>query len=133
MELVVDANILFSALIKDSFTAKLFFKDRLRLYTSEFIIDEFHKYEELILKKTKRSPEEFAEIFSTLQEIIRVIPEEEYVSFIDEAKRISPDEKDVAYLALAMKLNCALWSNDKALKDQEAVKVFSTSEVAQLV
>lgn len=133
MKLVVDANILFSALIKDSFTAKLFFKERLRLYTAEFIIDEFHKYEELILKKTKRSPEQFAEIMVVLQKVITVVPQEEYAPFMDEAKRISPDEKDVAYFALAMKLHCALWSNDKALKEQKTVKVYSTSEVAQVV
>lgn len=133
MELVVDANILFSALIKDGFTAKLFFNERLRLYTSEFILDEFRKYEELILKKTKRSPEDFAEIMVAMQELITVIPKEEYVSFMGKAKEVSPDEKDVAYLALAMKLNCALWSNDKALKKQEVVKVYASSEVKGLV
>lgn len=133
MELVVDANILFSALIKDGFTAKLFFNERLRLYTSEFILDEFRKYEELILKKTKRSPEDFAEIMVAMQELITVIPKEEYVSFMGKVKEVSPDEKDVAYLALAMKLNCALWSNDKALKKQEVVKVYASSEVKGLV
>ena len=132
MELVVDANILFSALIKDGFTAKLFFNERLRLYTSEFILDEFRKYEELILKKTKRTPKDFIEIMIAMRELITVIPEEEYDSFMSKAKEISPDEKDVAYIALAMKLNCALWSNDKALKNQEVVKVYTSSEVKEL-
>lgn len=133
MELIVDANILFSALIKDGFTAKLFFNERLRLYTSEFIFEEFSKYEELILKKTKRTPEEFTEIMTILREKITVIPEEDYASFVKKSEEISPDEKDVAYIALAMKLKCALWSNDKALKEQDFIKVYSSSEVKELV
>ena len=131
MQLVVDANILFSALIKDGFTARLFFEEELKLYTAEFIIDELGKYEELILKKTKRSPEKFAEIMTALNEIITVIPEEEYARFMEKAKEISPDPKDVAYFALALKLQCGIWTNDKALKEQDVVKIFSTSDVAQ--
>jgi predicted nucleic acid-binding protein len=68
-----------------------------------------------------------------LQEIITVIPQEEYETHIQEAKEISPDKRDAAYFALALKLRCAIWSNDKLLKEQEAVKVFFTSEVKLLV
>jgi predicted nucleic acid-binding protein len=53
MRLFVDANILFSALIKDSLTAKILVDDRLKLYTPEFLFEEFAKYEDYILKKTK--------------------------------------------------------------------------------
>ncbi len=131
MRLVVDANILFAALMKDGLTAKLFFEEELQLYTAEFIIEEFAKYEQLILQKTKRSAEEFAEIVRALHELITVIPKEEYARYLTEARRISPDQKDVAYLALALKLQCGIWTNDKALKEQEAVTIFSTSELLQ--
>ncbi len=133
MRLVVDANILFSALIKDGFTAKLFFKDNLYLYTPEFIIEEFEKYEHLILKKTKRSPEEFKDIMVMFREIVTVVPEDEYSKFMECAEGISPDEKDFAYFALAIRLKCPIWSNDKALKNQNSVKVFSTVEVKGMV
>jgi len=133
MQLVVDANVLFSALITDGFTAELLFEGELKLYTAEFIIDEFLKYKDEILKKSKRSPESFNGFMHTLQQIITVIPQEEYDVFFEKARDVSPDKRDAAYFALALKLNCAIWSNDKLLKDQEAVKVFSTSEVAQLV
>jgi predicted nucleic acid-binding protein len=40
MELVVDANIFFSALIKDGVTRKPFFNDRLQFYTPEYIFQD---------------------------------------------------------------------------------------------
>ena len=129
MELVVDANILFSALIKDSLTAELLFDERLKLYAPEFIVDEFMKHQGLILKKTSRTKSDFVQIMHDLKEIITVIPEEEYSENINGAKSVSPDDKDVLYFALAMKLKCAIWSNDKLLKEQNKVKVYSTPDI----
>ena len=133
MELVVDANILFSALIKNSVTAELLFEDSLKLYTPEFIIEEFFNYEDIILKKTSRSRESFIQIMHALKEVITVIPKKEYISFFEKAKTISPDEKDVLYFALAIKMNCGIWSNDKKLKEQNKVLVYSTTEVMNFV
>jgi len=133
MILVIDANILFSALIKDSLTAELIFNEDLKLYTCEFIIEEFFKYEEEIMKKTHRTREQFITIMHQLKDIITVIPKEEYSHLIAEAERFSPDPKDVMYFALAMKLNGIIWSNDKLLKKQDKVKVYLTSEIMQRV
>jgi predicted nucleic acid-binding protein len=59
MKLVVDANILFAALIKEGSTAELLISDKLQLFAPEFLFTEFAKYEEFILKKTHRSDAEF--------------------------------------------------------------------------
>ncbi len=56
MEVVLDANILFAALIKDDFTSELIFSDKLRLFALDFLISEFYSYERLILVKTNRKP-----------------------------------------------------------------------------
>lgn len=133
MILVIDANILFSALIKDSLTAELIFNEDLKLYTCEFIIEEFFKYEKEIMKKTHRAREQFITIMHQLRDIITVIPKEEYSHLIAEAEKFSPDPKDVMYFALAMKLNGSIWSNDKLLKKQDKVKVYLTNEIVQLV
>ena len=53
--------------------------------------------------------------------------------FQKEAEKISPGLKDTQYLALALKLNCAIWSNDKKLKEQDKVKVYSTNELLQVL
>jgi putative PIN family toxin of toxin-antitoxin system len=133
MILVVDANILFSALIKDSSTAKLLFEESLNLCTSEFIIQEFFKYEDMILKKTHRTKEQFIQIMHMLKDIITVVPKEEYSDFMSEAESISPDEKDTLYFALALKFRCGIWSNDKRLRTQDKIKVYSTNDVMKFI
>ena len=64
MKLIVDANILFAALIKKNLTSNLLFKNDLHLYTSEFIFEEFEKYKKLIHEKTERTSEEIEEFFN---------------------------------------------------------------------
>lgn len=133
MILIIDANVLFSALIKNSLTAELIFHEDILLSTPEFIIAEFLKYENLLLKKMHKTREEYIQIMHMLKDIITVVPMEEYSGFIEEAEKISPDPKDTLYLALAMKLKCAVWSNDKKLKEQDKVKVYSTNEIVEMI
>jgi len=132
MKLVVDANILFAALIKEGSTAELLISDKLQLFAPEFLFTEFAKYEEPILKKTHRSREEFTQFFDLLKEQITIIPKKEIIPFIDKAEKISPDPKDTVHLALAFALKSNIWSNDKKLKQgQEEVTVFSTEELIE--
>lgn len=133
MILVIDANILFSALIKDSLTAELLFEENLKLYSPDFFTKKFLKYQNFILNKTLRSKEEFIQIMHMLNEIITVTPKKEYFEFMKEAEKISLDKKDVTYLALALKFNCGIWSNDKKLKELSKVKIYSTNDIRELL
>jgi len=130
MDIIVDANILFAALIKDNVTAELLVRNDFHLYAPEFIFEEFEEYKELILKKTERTPDEFERFLNILQRRITLVPKEELIDFLDQAKRISPDQKDVPYIAVALKLRCPIWSNDKDLKEkQNKVKIYHTHEL----
>ena len=51
MDLIVDANVLFAALIKEGLTSDLLFVDDFHLYAPEFLLVEFTKYKEEILRK----------------------------------------------------------------------------------
>jgi predicted nucleic acid-binding protein len=133
MNLVVDANILFSSLIKEGKTQELLLDLSLNLFTPEFIFTEFEKHKQEILDKTNRSSEQFDDIFNIMKEIINTIPEEEYKEFIKRAEEITPDPDDVMYFALALKLNCPIWSNDKKLKNQDKVNIYSTNELIKLI
>lgn len=63
---------------------------------------------------------------------IKIIPLDELILYRDEAKRISPDPKDVHYVALALKRKCAIWSNDKGLKEkQNVVAVYNSEEILE--
>ena len=133
MDLVVDANILFAALIKEDMTSELMFRDDLHLYSPEYIFEEFEKHRQTIKRKTNRSDEEFDTLLMIFHRRIDLIPLEEIKSHVKRAKEISPDIKDVPYIALALKLNISIWSNDKALKEkQDEVKVYSTQEIMEL-
>lgn len=56
MDLVVDANILFSAAIKDGGTAALILHDDLQLHAPEYRFEEFETYQSTLLDRTERSP-----------------------------------------------------------------------------
>ncbi|HIH38305.1 hypothetical protein J4460_08055 [Candidatus Woesearchaeota archaeon] len=130
MDLVIDANILFAALVKESSTSDIFFKHT--LYAPEFILEEFKKYKDYLKGKTKRSEPGFIDFFDIFERTVIFIPIEEITPFLEKSEGISPDPKDVPYLALALKLRCALWSNDKKLKKQEVIAVYSTEELMDI-
>lgn len=132
MDLVIDANILFAVLIKRGKTEELLFEDDLHFFAPEFLFEELDKYQELILKKTERNKTELDELLDILRKKIKTISNEETESFIGKAREISPDWNDADYFALALKLKCALWSNDKELKNQNIILVYSTQELMQM-
>ena len=131
MDLVIDSNILFAALLKDSGTSDILFKHT--LYAPEFIFEEFRKYKDYLKGKTKRNEENFNELFDLFERNVILIPKEEIGPFMEKAEKISPDAKDVVYLALALKLRCGLLSNDGVLKEkQDAVRVYTTEELIRM-
>lgn len=79
MELVLDANILFSALIRSGATRELMLINGIHLYAPEFIVSEFLKYLELIASKTGL---ECTELVSLMREIlnradVKIVPASE--------------------------------------------------------
>jgi len=130
LKLVIDANILFASLIKDSLTAELLLSDKLNLFAPEFLFDEFLKYEEYILKKTNRSKEDFTQYLNILKEEIEIVPQNLITPYIERAEKFSPDPKDTVYLACALAIESKIWSNDKRLKEgQKEIEVITTEEL----
>jgi len=129
MDLVLDANILFAILIKEGKNEDLVFNDNLHIFVPEFIFNEFEKYKELLLGKTDRTKEEFDKLLDILRKRIKTISNEETEKYLNKAQEISPDKNDADYFALALNLNCAIWSNDKKLKEQNVVEIYSTKEL----
>ncbi len=132
MDLVVDANVLFAALIKDSFSYNLLFSGKFHLFTPEYIFTELEKHKEELLEKTERTTEEFFRLVETLKRRIIIVPLEELVPYVEEAEKLTPDPDDMIYFALALKLNCAIWSSEKKLKEQNKIEVYNTYELAKI-
>ncbi|RZN40078.1 MAG: hypothetical protein EFT35_03365 [Methanophagales archaeon ANME-1-THS] len=134
MKLVVDTKVLFSFFKKESKTKKLILNfELLELATPSFCIDELERHKELISRKSRLSNGEYEEVLNALLIFVKVFSLSEYKDCLQNAKNISPDPDDIDFEALALNLDCAIWSNDKRLKQQSVVKVFSTSELLKLL
>lgn len=130
MDLIIDANIVISALISiQGKTCDLLFSEKLNLITAELLIREFYEHKKEIIEKSQLSEEELDLALSIISSRIKFIPFLEFKQFIPRAKEICPDPDDIEYFALALKLNCPVWTDDKALKNQNLVKIISTSEL----
>lgn len=135
MELVIDANILMSALIsREGKTYGLIFNDQIKLVSVDKLFLELDKYKVEVLAKSGLEKEDFELFMAIIFSQIEFIPKHEIERFVKEARSISPDLNDTEYFALALKLNCAIWSNDKKLKEQNRIKVYSTADlIKQLI
>lgn len=132
MRLVVDTNIAFSLLKKGSFTRKLSEKYSLELYSHQFILNELDKYSEILCSKLGVSEDKFARIKVILSQLVdlknKISPQQ-----LNRAKSLISDPKDSPYLALAIKLNSSIWSNDPHFKEQSIVRVFTTKELSKFL
>lgn len=103
----------------------------LDLFAPEFALEEINKYRKEILAKTNLTEKEFLLIRKELAIAICFIPLEEYEQFLKQALVISPDENDIDFFALALKMECSFWSNDKNLKQQNKIHVLNTKQVLE--
>ena len=129
MLIVVDTNELFSAIISRNITLGLFFDSRLELVSPDFIIGEFEEHKDEISERTGLNEKEISAFLFLLSPKIKFFKKEDFSDFLKEAENISPDSDDVEYFALALKLNCPVWSEDKKLKKQGRVRLINTSEL----
>ena len=131
MQLVVDANVLFSALIKSGETRRILLLSEHDLYAPEFMIEEFKKHLSELQKKTHLPKDKLSQYLETFLQLaeIKLVPFEEFKHEKEFAAKISPDKDDIAYLALALHLQFQLWSQDKRLKKQNKIKVITTKEL----
>src|SRR3989344_7115589 len=98
MELVVDSNALFAALIGKGKTQKLFFEDRIKLAATLKLSDEFENNKEIIAEKGKVSVQELIEAFELLKERIELHATDNISSeTISKAEKLAPHKKDIPY------------------------------------
>ncbi|MEX2682667.1 MAG: PIN domain-containing protein [Candidatus Sigynarchaeota archaeon] len=132
MKIVVDANILFAAIIKDSYTSRLFLVDDLEFFAPDFLFMEFEKYEDVIIEKTSRSKEKVQKYITFLKRTITTIPERTFKDLFKDFVPISPDPKDIPYPALAKRIQASIWSNDKKLKEKQSnIEVVTTADLVK--
>jgi predicted nucleic acid-binding protein len=131
MKLVIDANVVISALIADSKTRELIVTLEPELLTPAFVYDEIENYEELIVEKSGMEPDRVAQFIDLLFEYIEVVPADDFNPGIEAADRAigDTDHDDVLYLACALVSDAAIWSDDSDFDEQNLVERYLTSDV----
>ena len=133
MELIVDASVLFAAIIGKGKTYDLFFEDRLKLVATSYLIEEFDKNTKVISDICGTSESEVVEVFDILKERIEILP---IVNFSEEiqsqAEKLSPHSKDSPYFALALLLGSSIWTREKGFAKQDEIRIYFTSELVDM-
>ena len=135
MMIVIDVNVILSALIKDSTTRAILIKSGQEFCFPEISLQKIRKYQDLILKKSGLSEFEFLVIFHNILRFIRIIPNEELLFNWNEAKQIMEhiDPEDVPFIAVALCYeDSIIWSDDTHFDKQTKIKNLKTGEIVNL-
>lgn len=131
MKLVVDANVVISALIANSKTRELIVTLESDLLTPEIVHDKIGNYEDIIVKKSGMDGDRVNQFIELLFQYIDVVPAADFYPFIEQADKAigATDPDDVLYVACALACEASVWSDDSDFDEQYLVPVYSTSEV----
>ena len=131
MKLVIDANVVISALIADSKTRELIVTLEPYLLTPAFVHDEIENYQDLIVAKSGMEQRRVTQFIDLLFQDIEVVPADDFYPAIERADDAigDTDPDDVLYLACAIARDAAIWSDDSDFDEQDLVERYSTSDV----
>ena len=119
MKIIVDTNIIFSALLKrNSSISDMLFRKGFDFVMPKYAYIELFKYKEKITKFSFHSEEEILEILYKLLKNITIFDENLIApKVLKKAHRLvhDIDVKDIIFVALTIELDGLLWTSDKKL------------------
>ena len=136
MIIVIDTNVLISALIKDSFTRRVIVGSGMNFCYPEISLHELRKYEKLIMEKSGLGRDEFDELLEKILEYVVLIPTEVIHKHMDRAKSImlKTEPKDVVFISVALAFdNSVIWSDDKDFDRQDTIRIIKTGQFTKLL
>lgn len=134
MKIILDTNILFSALIKDSTTRKIILEYNGKFLLPEYVFDEIKKHQEMLYQKTKLERKEFEQLLQIILTKVEVIPIEKLVPHRTQACKIMEniDRNDAIFIACGLAHpNSVIWTDDKDFKKQNSVRIMNTTEIIE--
>lgn len=143
MKIVVDTNIVFSAILNPkSRIAQILItsKDNFQFYSCVFLDKELEKHGKKLLKITKLTPNELEELKSLVTKNITFIHEgllPEKTINATEKILMDIDINDTIFVALAKNLKAKIWTGDKVLiaglKNKRFKDVITTREMLDIL
>ena len=132
MKIILDVNVILSALIRDSTTRKIILNSQFEFYFPEPSLHKIRKYKSYILEKSGLSEEKYDKILAILFKYIKLVPTEEIEKNWHEAKKIMEhiDSEDVVFIAVALSISdSVIWSDDRHFEKQDKVKLFKIKDM----
>ena len=127
--IIVDTNILFSALLRErSRFAELVSRSEQSFYICEFVFVELFKHKDKLIRVTSLAEED---LLSQLYSILRRVHlfKENLIRYENRKQAFQLcqdiDEKDTPHVALTLELNGLLWTGDKRLREGLSAKGFN--------
>ncbi len=114
--IVLDANILIRGILGEQVSRLLAqYNDQVRFFTTDVCYEEVRRHLPTILQKRGMEPAPFLQAIDLLEAVVAPLTAEIYSEFEVESKsRIAArDEQDWPLLALALALDCPIWTEDK--------------------
>jgi len=136
MNVVVDSNILFSALIRDSKTREILLESDNEFFFPSYVFYETEKHKKELLAKSCMDEKEFLKLFEIILSKISIINEKELQKHKNESIILTKniDVNDSLFVASCLAISKSiLWSDDKKLKNVKKIKVLNTSEIVRLL
>ncbi len=132
MHIVIDANILIAALLKDSKMRELMVNSPHKLLVPEIHFQEIEEHKKELLKKSGLTGEEFDVLLMKLSDYFTIIKTEKILPFLEEAENIigKIDKDDVSIIASSLVYgSCPIWSDDKHFQQQKKIKIWKTEDI----
>ena len=143
MKIIVDANIVFSAILNTNNRIAqilIYENPKFQFYSCDYLQTEILKHREKLLKLTNLSLGELLELENFITHNITFINEHLLPEKLIEETQIllqNIDPFDVPFIALANHLDAKLWTGDKKLynplKEQNFKNLISTIELSVLI
>ncbi|HLD41431.1 MAG TPA: putative toxin-antitoxin system toxin component, PIN family [archaeon] len=136
MKVIIDTNIIISALIKDSITRKIIVESGWEFYYPEVSLHELRENKTEILEKSGLEETEYLKLASKILSYMNLLSDEQIAVNLNQAKKelgkIDPD--DIPFLAAALSIpDSFIWSHDSDLEKQKLVKVIKTKDILEFL
>ena len=133
MKIVIDANRIFAALIKDSTTRAILYDENFEFITPDFTTTELNKYKEDVKLKSKLDDKGFEVLLAIVFDQIIIVPETDYTNIVEKYRSEIKDKKDLPYLALCIVSKAdGIWTHDSNIIEQKIVKVFTNIDMLRM-
>jgi predicted nucleic acid-binding protein len=132
---VVDANIVFSALISKGKPFSVFMSNKALNYyeftAPEYMLSEMGEKWDRIKTYTHLDEKDMDDVYSFIKKQISIASLAEFADMMPEAEKLN--WKDAPYLALAMKLGSPIISGDVRLSGQKRVEIIPPAKALGMI